>query len=636
MRITARPTLIALTIVACTAGCTLRRVASSCSDDCGDGDAGGRVADASHADASDASVPEDAARRDASAPDTGVDPLYDAGPVECHPLEPACTAELPAIPLAGVWDAYWDADFGVETAPATGPDGMYLGVARWRSRLGDAVLEAPRDVAATFPDDPTLALRAPRFALDGWGRSGDACPEGHCLPGIRFERTPGTAAPSGEGTPLVSTSPPMLALVGAGRRTATIVTQVELAPDPDRRTMTLFSWGPASGTTPLLRGYVSGTTYREQSQVPSGSSLRVDFTARAERGQPMFVAYVIDLDADEPIALYTALGAGALARSGATSALDLVLPGSGTAKFTIGALGRGGVTDALDGTVRRFAVSSAALTFEQLTELADAWRAEDARRATDASTRYLNAIAASSPILFTRLANALPGPGLPDGAFAYGGAQVNAEACSMRFEAPSGMGGYLEIPDHDAYSIDTSGEGLSVEVWVRIDDPNPLGEPGPTGPKDYIHFLGKADSEQYEWAFRAYRADSIERPGRLSFYVWELAGGLAPGQYVQPSCERDVGRWIHLVGVADDPSAPGAGVRFYINGRPGVGTSNLYEAMRPENGRAPLRLGIRTPSASGLSGGYLVGALADFAIYPRVLSDAEITAHYEAASGTRY
>jgi hypothetical protein len=214
---------------------------------------------------------------------------------------------------------------------------------------------------------------------------------------------------------------------------------------------------------------------------------------------------------------------------------------------------------------------------------------------------------------------------------------VSIEGCSTRFDAPGGVGGYVEIPDDDAFSIGTSGEGLSVELWVRIDEPSPLGEPGPDGSREYIHFLGKGDPEQYEWAFRAYRADSVERPGRLSFYAWPLEGGLAPGQYVQPSCERDAGRWVHLVGVAEDPSVVGAGVRIYVNGRAGDGTANLYEAGRsPENGTAPLRLGIRTPSASGESGGYLVGALADFAIYPRVLSATEIAAHYAAASSTRY
>ncbi len=481
-------------------------------------------------------------------------------------------------------------------------------------------------------------MRAPRYQLDGWGRVGDACTSGQCLPSLRFERAAGTTTPTGDGAALVSRDPSVLAIVGDARRTATIVMQVEIAPDPDRRTFTLFSWGPSSGSFPYLRGYVSGTTFREQSQPATGeTAVRVDFVARAERAQAAFVAYVIDLDTAEPLALYTALGAAAPERSDVTSAVALSIPGSMAAKLTLGALGRGATSDALDGSVRRFAISGEALDATQLAEVIDAWRARDAMRASDGSTRYLAAIAASEPVLFTRLAGALPGPDLPRGAFVHGASDVSIDACSTRFSAPDGTGGYVEIPDDDAYSIVTSGEGMSVEVWLRVDEPSPLGEPGPDGPRDYIHFLGKGDPEQYEWAFRAYRADSVDRPGRLSFYAWPLGGGLAPGQYVQPSCERDPGRWIHLVGVADDPSQPLAGGRFYVDGRAGEGTVNLYDASTtPDNGTAPLRLGIRTPPATGVSGGYLVGALADFAIYPRVLTETEIAAHYDAASGTRY
>jgi len=57
----------------------------------------------------------------------------------------------------------------------------------------------------------------------------------------------------------------------------------------------------------------------------------------------------------------------------------------------------------------------------------------------------------------------------------------------------------------------------------------------------------------------------------------------------------------------------------------GVGSLVVGGDIHPVHGAAPLRSGTRDP------GSYLAGALADIAIYPRVLSAAEILHNFSGA-----
>ncbi len=193
-----------------------------------------------------------------------------------------------------------------------------------------------------------------------------------------------------------------------------------------------------------------------------------------------------------------------------------------------------------------------------------------------------------------------------------------------------GHGSYVEIPDSKDFSQPTSGQGLTVEVWIR---PDILAFEGET--KDpHIHWLGKGNTEQYEWAFRFYSKEST-RPNRISAYIWNPTGGLGAGAYFQDTLKP--GEWIHVVACYDpgDESNPKAGVSIYKNGvlrgGPATQPGALYRAYNvvPVHGSAPLRLGTRDLKS------FLIGGLDEVAIYPRVLKSAEILENYKSAVSSR-
>src|SRR5215472_13938319 len=108
---------------------------------------------------------------------------------------------------------------------------------------------------------------------------------------------------------------------------------------------------------------------------------------------------------------------------------------------------------------------------------------------------------------------------------------------------------YIEIPDSP---------DLSVAAWMRPDVLTfPVSES--TG---YVHWMGKGEPGQREWVFRMYNeqpTDDPPRPNRISFYVFNLAGGGGIGSYFQEPIIA--GEWLHVVGTAD-----GERTAIYKNG----------------------------------------------------------------------
>jgi len=186
---------------------------------------------------------------------------------------------------------------------------------------------------------------------------------------------------------------------------------------------------------------------------------------------------------------------------------------------------------------------------------------------------------------------------------------------------------YIEVPDSKDFSQPTSGQGLTAEAWIR---PDVLVFEGETE-DPHIHWLGKGETGQYEWALRFYSKEST-RPNRISAYIWNPAGGLGAGAYFQDVLKT--GEWIHVVACYDlgDETNPKAGVSIYKNGvlrgGPATQPGALYREYNvvPVHGVAPLRLGTRDLKS------FLVGGLDEVAIYPRVLKSAEILENYK--SGT--
>jgi hypothetical protein len=182
---------------------------------------------------------------------------------------------------------------------------------------------------------------------------------------------------------------------------------------------------------------------------------------------------------------------------------------------------------------------------------------------------------------------------------------------------------YVEIANAPGFSQPSSGQGLTVEAWMR---PDVLVFPGESS-DPYVMWLGKGEKDDMEWGFRFYSRNAT-RSNRISAYVWNAEGGLGSGAYFQDVLNPH--EWLHIVATFDPgtENTPGAGVSIYKNGQPRGGTATqtaaLYSSynVRPRKGPAPVRLGTRD------LGSFLTGGLDEVAIYPRKLTVAEIREHY--------
>jgi len=201
---------------------------------------------------------------------------------------------------------------------------------------------------------------------------------------------------------------------------------------------------------------------------------------------------------------------------------------------------------------------------------------------------------------------------------------------------------YIEIPHSPAFSIQSSGQGLTVEVWMRPDTLMFQGEEG----KNYIHWLGKGqrargpkEEEKMEWGFRFYSKSDLKRPNRISAYAWNPQGGLGAGDYCSGDLVKE-GVWLHLV-ACFEPYACScvnkSGVQLFVNGEhvqgpPSSGTlyfNEGYWSVLPRCRTAPLRIGTRSATANS----FLAGGIDEVAIYPCVLTPEKIKRHYDLGMG---
>ncbi len=260
------------------------------------------------------------------------------------------------------------------------------------------------------------------------------------------------------------------------------------------------------------------------------------------------------------------------------------------------------------------------------------------------SDAYAEAILADGPVGYWRLNEQSQGEQVIDqsghghhGTFvgdhfqSEPGAIVSSSNRSIRFVPET----HIEIPHSDDFSIQTSGEGLTVEVWIKPSVFIYAGEGG----KKYIHWLGKGKPDKMEWGFRLYSSDHPQRPKRISAYAWNPQGGEGAGAYLDGAHVED-GQWIHLVACFQHyvhPCAGMTGVQLYVNGQfvkgpPSPGTLYFDEgswSVVPRSGDAPLRFATRSATANS----FLNGQLDEVAIYPKVLTPERIMRHYNAGIG---
>ena len=184
-----------------------------------------------------------------------------------------------------------------------------------------------------------------------------------------------------------------------------------------------------------------------------------------------------------------------------------------------------------------------------------------------------------------------------------------------------GVRSYVEVPDSPDFSLVTTGQ-LTVSAWIQPETIQPGTLIFPTtegGGESYVHWMGKGEAHQQEWTFRIYSADNtVGRANRISFYVFNLAGGIGIGSHYQdPASPVQPGDWIHVVGAADAERT-----YIYVNGQ--LVESNVYSpSITPSHGTAPLRIGTRD------FGSYFKGQIREVRVWNRALLAAEIRALYD-------
>ena len=187
-----------------------------------------------------------------------------------------------------------------------------------------------------------------------------------------------------------------------------------------------------------------------------------------------------------------------------------------------------------------------------------------------------------------------------------------------------GDGQYVDVPSFKSLSIPGTG-CLTVEAWIR---PDVLQFPLEQG-SGYVYVLGKGTAGKQEYGLRMYsyrNAENPPRPNRLSAYVFNLAGGLGSGAYVQD--EVRPGEWMMITFVVDGrPSAqwPDGYVTLYKDGMRRGGPVSLGQfGVVPGESDAPFRIGTRDLES------FFQGAIGKVAVYDSVLSGRQILATYQA------
>lgn len=137
------------------------------------------------------------------------------------------------------------------------------------------------------------------------------------------------------------------------------------------------------------------------------------------------------------------------------------------------------------------------------------------------------------------------------------------------------------------------------------------------GYSDYINYLGKGSSiNGYEWYFRQYNSSNQEnRNDRLSFYAFNLSGGLGAGSYVQE--KNTPNQWIHLTGVLNQTH-----VKIYKNGILKSARPLSEYGIKLQPGKSDLHIGTVDGST------YLNGAIDEVKIYKRALTDEQVMQLY--------
>ena len=205
----------------------------------------------------------------------------------------------------------------------------------------------------------------------------------------------------------------------------------------------------------------------------------------------------------------------------------------------------------------------------------------------------------------------------------------------------NGSTGYLTIPSNAAFSLPTT-HSLTWEGWINADTlqfPNASGD-------GYIDWMGKcADyAPTCEWEARMYRTTTSEsRPNRLSAYIFNNSAGLGSAADWQPVNDLiEASTWYHVVGEYTTLSQPSdctgtttypGSINVWVNGvewdhaqHGQTGCMSQYNVVPTASG-SPLNIGTMAGDT------WFPGAIGKVAIYNKLLTQDQISAHYRAMTG---
>ncbi len=244
-----------------------------------------------------------------------------------------------------------------------------------------------------------------------------------------------------------------------------------------------------------------------------------------------------------------------------------------------------------------------------------------ATAAVSAHAEYNDVILADKPVMF--LGMDTPGSAQSDlsgngNSGSYVGGTPGSAALPNGDKAAdfNGSSQYLTVPASPALSVPTS-KALTIESWIRPDVLNF----SHTENEGFVYWLGKGNPGQgYEYANRMYSyANTAGRPNRISDYQWNASGGLGSGAYFQEPVTA--GQWIYVVDTIDMSKGT---IAIYKNGvLKGTVPLSQYN-VTPATTQSPFNVGTRNNNS------YFQGAVGKVAVYNRILTSAQIAAHYSA------
>lgn len=173
----------------------------------------------------------------------------------------------------------------------------------------------------------------------------------------------------------------------------------------------------------------------------------------------------------------------------------------------------------------------------------------------------------------------------------------------------------IKVEDSDSLSPSKFGQKFTVSFWIKFDNTNFVGE---GSYKDYIDFLGKGSiNKGYEWGFRQYNSSNSEgRNNRISFYAYNLKGGLGSGSYFQENIGD--GEWIYITGVINNTH-----IAIYKNGVLKDSNPLSQYNISMKNGGADFYIGKSEVD------NYFNGSIDELRIYNRSLNDSQVKALYD-------